>query len=73
MNCLHCQTELTKVANHAIDEFLHSNMQDRFSSVTYLTCPKCNSGVQVFEPKKERRKKSNYYERYHSEYMKLFS
>jgi uncharacterized protein with PIN domain len=72
MNCLHCQTELTKVANHTIDEFLHSNMKDRFSSVTYLTCSKCNSGVQVFEPKKEH-EKSNYYKGYHSEYMKLFS
>ena len=47
MNCLHCQTELTKVANHAIDEFLHSNMQDRFSR--FLSFSITRSINKIFE------------------------
>ena len=59
MNCWHCQTELIWGGDHSIDEEDFPCSSDEFGMVTNLSCPKCESFVEVnlpkyhFEEKKE--------------------
>tara|TARA_X000001382_G_scaffold113164_1_gene90820 strand:+ start:1042 stop:1215 length:174 start_codon:yes stop_codon:yes gene_type:complete len=46
MNCWHCKTELIWGGDHDIEE------EDGFySMVTNLSCPQCESYVEVYYPK----------------------
>ena len=45
MKCWHCDTELTWGGDHDIED------SDDFSMVTNLSCPSCDSYVEVFLPK----------------------
>jgi DNA-directed RNA polymerase subunit RPC12/RpoP len=47
MNCWHCNTELIWGGDHDIEE------EDEYSMETNLSCPKCNSFVMVYLPKKD--------------------
>mgnify|MGYP001159550035 CR=1 FL=1 len=49
MNCWHCQTELIWGSDSDLDEELFPE----FSFVTNLSCPKCESFVEVFYPRNE--------------------
>ncbi len=46
MNCWHCRTELIWGGDHDI-----SDQDDAFTMVTNLTCPNCESFVEVYLPK----------------------
>ncbi|HAI36957.1 MAG TPA: hypothetical protein DCM40_01850 [Maribacter sp.] len=46
MNCWHCNTELIWGGDHDIDE----QYDDTYSMVTNLSCPKCDSFVEVYYP-----------------------
>tara|TARA_R100001530_G_scaffold82622_1_gene57578 strand:+ start:160 stop:312 length:153 start_codon:yes stop_codon:yes gene_type:complete len=48
MNCWHCNTELIWGADHDIEE-----EDEEYSMITNLSCPKCNSHVDVFLPKEK--------------------
>ena len=51
MNCWHCNTELIWGGDHDIDD-----MEDmEYDMITNLTCPKCESYVEVYH-----RLKTNY-------------
>ena len=49
MNCWHCNTELIWGGDHDLDDF--EDME--YSFVTNLHCPKCESYVEVYYPKRD--------------------
>ena len=49
MNCWHCNTKLIWGNDHDLDEYDN----DEFSMVTILSCPKCDSMVEVYYPREE--------------------
>ena len=52
MNCWHCRTELIWGNDH--DLYAEEDMRgEEFSMVTILTCPKCDSMVEVYYPREE--------------------
>ena len=51
MNCWHCGTELIWGGDHSIDEEDFPCSSDEFGMVTNLSCPKCESFVEVYLPK----------------------
>ena len=51
MNCWHCKAELIWGADHSIVEDFHPILGEEDSMVTNLSCPKCNSYVEVYLPK----------------------
>ena len=51
MNCWHCQTELIWGGDHSIDEEDFPCSSDEFGMVTNLSCPKCESFVEVYLPR----------------------
>ena len=48
MNCWHCKTELIWGGDHSIDEDFQPVLAEEYSMVTNLSCPKCNSYVEVY-------------------------
>ena len=50
MNCWHCKTELIWGGDDSVDEDCFPHLQDEYSMVTNLSCPKCNSFVEVYLP-----------------------
>ncbi len=50
MNCWHCGTELIWGSDFDGADF---GCEEEYSIVTNLTCPKCESFVQVYYPNKE--------------------
>ena len=48
MNCWHCKTELIWGGDHSIDEDFTPTLAEEYSMVTKLSCPKCNSFVEVY-------------------------
>ena len=48
MNCWHCKTELIWGSDYDI-----SDENDAYVMMTVLSCPKCNSLVEVYYPKEE--------------------
>ena len=50
MNCWHCQTELIWGGDDSVDEDSLPHLQDQFTMVTNLSCPKCESYVEVYYP-----------------------
>jgi len=48
MNCWHCKTELIWGGDHDID-----HEDDTYSMVTNLSCPNCESIVDVYYPKEK--------------------
>ena len=52
MNCWHCNTKLIWGNDHDLDEYADAR-GDEFSMVTILACPKCDSMVEVYYPRKE--------------------
>lgn len=51
MNCWHCEEELIWGGDEDIED-----AQDEFSMVTNLSCPNCNSFVEVYYPKEQHEK-----------------
>ena len=51
MNWWHCQTELIWGGDHSIDEEDFPCSSDEFGMGTNLSCPKCESFVEVYLPK----------------------
>lgn len=47
MKCWHCDTDLIWGGDHDIED------SDDFSTVTNLSCPSCDSYVEVFLPKEK--------------------
>ena len=47
MNCWHCNTELIWGGDHDLDDFEESE----YSMVTNLSCPRCNTYVEVYYPR----------------------
>mgnify|MGYP003124349618 CR=1 FL=1 len=47
MKCWHCSTELIWGGDHDIED------SDEFTMVTNLSCPSCDSYVEVFLPKEK--------------------
>jgi len=54
MNCWHCNTELIWGNDHDI-----SHEDEEYQMVTILSCPKCNSLVDVYLPKDEKEGEKN--------------
>ena len=52
MNCWHCNTKLIWGNDHDLD-VCYDARGDEFSMVTILACPKCDSMVEVYYPRKE--------------------
>lgn len=52
MNCWHCKTPLIWGSDHDLDEDYEPwhNAHKSFSMLTVLSCPKCDSMVEVFYP-----------------------
>ena len=50
MNCWHCNTELIWGSDFDGEDY---GCEEEYSIVTNLTCPKCESFVQVYYPNKE--------------------
>ena len=48
MNCWHCKTELIWGGDHDID-----HEDDNYAMVTNLSCPNCESIVDVYYPKEK--------------------
>ena len=46
MNCWHCQTELIWGGDHDLED------EEDYIMVTNLSCPKCNSHVDVYYPER---------------------
>ena len=46
MNCWHCNTKLIWGGDHDIDE-----EDEQYSIVSNISCPKCDSFVEVYLPK----------------------
>ena len=55
MNCWHCQTELIWGGDHSVEE-LKPILAEEYSMVTNLSCPKCESYVEVYFPNYDRDK-----------------
>jgi hypothetical protein len=51
MKCWHCNTDLIWGGDHDIDEDNPIADIEEFSMVTNLSCPACNSYVEVYLPK----------------------
>ena len=51
MKCWHCQTELIWGGDHSLDEKDYPVTSSEYSMVTNLSCPQCNSFVEVYYPK----------------------
>ena len=51
MKCWHCDTQLIWNSDHDLEDFKH--IMQEYSMVTYLTCPKCESFVEVYLPKEK--------------------
>ena len=51
MNCWHCKTELIWGGDHDVDENCFPHLQDQYTMVTNLSCPKCHCDVEVYLPK----------------------
>ena len=51
MNCWHCRTELIWGNDHDIDPDDYRG--DEFAILSILSCPNCNSMVEVYYPKEE--------------------
>ena len=49
MNCWHCQTELIWGGDHSVEE-LKPILAEEYAMVTNLSCPKCESYVEVYFP-----------------------
>ena len=49
MNCWHCNTELIWGSDFDGEDY---GCEEEYSIVTNLTCPKCQSFVQVYYPNK---------------------
>jgi len=49
MKCWHCNTELIWGGDHDTEE-----ENEDYIMVTNLSCPKCNSYVEVFYPKEKK-------------------
>jgi len=54
MNCWHCNHELIWGGDHDIEE-----ENEEYSIVTNLSCPNCNSFVEVYYPRKEEEDEKN--------------
>ena len=52
MNCWHCNTKLIWGNDHDLDVGYDAR-GDEFSMVSILSCPKCDSMVEVYYPRKE--------------------
>jgi len=50
MNCWHCQTELIWGGDDSVDEYSLPHLQDQYTMVTNLSCPKCHCDVEVYKP-----------------------
>jgi len=50
MNCWHCQTELIWGGDHDLNGEDFPVASQEYSMVTNLSCPKCNSFVEVYLP-----------------------
>ena len=48
LNCWHCKTELIWGADADIEEDFQPVMYQEYSMVTNLSCPKCDSYVEVY-------------------------
>jgi len=48
MNCWHCKTELIWGADADIEEETQPVLYQEYSMVTNLSCPKCDSYVEVY-------------------------
>ena len=53
MKCWHCTTELIWGGDHDVED------SEDYSIVTNLTCPKCNSYVEVYYPKEKEKNEDN--------------
>jgi len=53
MKCWHCNNELTWGGDHDVED------SEDYSIVTNLTCPKCNSYVEVYYPKEREKNEDN--------------
>jgi len=53
MKCWHCNNELTWGGDHDLED------SEDFSIVTNLSCPKCNSYVEVYYPKEKENNEDN--------------
>ena len=51
MNCWHCGTELIWGGDHSMDEEDFPIASQEYGMVTNLTCPKCESFVEVYLPR----------------------
>ena len=51
MNCWHCKTELIWGGDDSVDEDCFPHLQEQYSMITNLSCPKCNSDVTVYLPR----------------------
>lgn len=51
MKCWHCNTNLIWGGDHDVEEDDYPVSSSEFSMVTNLSCPACNSYVEVFLPK----------------------
>ena len=51
MNCWHCETELIWGGDHDMDGEDYPCSSAEYSMVTNLSCPKCNSFVEVYYPR----------------------
>ncbi len=56
MNCWHCKTELIWGGDHDIEDegnFIKNPKESDYSMVTNLSCPNCDSFVEVYLPKEK--------------------
>ena len=51
MNCWHCGTELIWGGDYSMDEEDFPIASQEYGMVTNLSCPKCESFVEVYLPK----------------------
>lgn len=49
MNCWHCKADLIWSSDIDIEE------DSLYDMVTFLTCPKCESAVEIYKRKEERK------------------
>jgi len=54
MNCWHCNHELIWGGDHDIEE-----ENEEYTIITNLSCPNCNSFVEVYYPRKEEEDEEN--------------
>jgi hypothetical protein len=50
MNCWHCNTELIWGSDFSGEDY---GCEEEYSIVTNLSCPKCESFVQVYYPNRD--------------------